>query len=132
MSAVHAGIGAKQFATCCEVSYRTIDYWDRTGVLRPSVTTGQGSGTHRRYSADDARVGRALGVLTKHGCAGTCLRRAADELRHKLDGAWSGHVYVDRHGFVHFTMPEAAAWVLDLGWCQRHPCCSAPPLAIAG
>lgn len=130
MSAVHAGIGATQFATCCEVSYRTIDYWDRTRVLQPSLGTSKGSGSHRRYSADDARLGRALGILTKHGCAGPALRRAATQLRQLA--TWSGHVYLDRHGYISLGMPEGAAWIIDLGWCQRHPCCNATPLALTG
>lgn len=87
----------------------------------------RGSGIHRRYSAEDARLGRALGVLTKHGCRGAALQRASTELRRLA--TWSGHLYVDHHGCLHLAMPEGAAWCLDLTWCARHPCCNAPTLA---
>lgn len=123
------GIGAKEFARCCGVSYRVVDYWDRTGVLRPSLHPARGSGSQRRYSADDARLGRALGVLARYGAAGPALRRAAAEL--DRIGSWTGHVYVDAAGAIHLAMSEGGAWCLDLTWCQRHPCCNAPQLAVA-
>lgn len=128
MSSVQ-GIGAKEFARCCGVSYRVVDYWDRTDVLRPSLHPARGSGSQRRYSADDARVGRALGVLSRLGATGPALRRAAAELDGL--GVWTGHVYVHGAGSVHLAMPEGGAWCLDLTWCQRHPCCNAPQLAVA-
>ena len=35
------------------ISYRQIDYWARTGLLRPSLAEAQGSGRRRRYSYRD-------------------------------------------------------------------------------
>lgn len=124
-----SGIGAKEFAKCCGVSYRVVDYWARTDVLRPSVHPARGSGTQRRYSAADARLGRALGVLSHLGAQGPALRRAAQELDHL--GTWTGHVYVSAAGTVHLAMPPGGAWCLDLAWCERHPCCASPQLAVA-
>lgn len=126
---MRSGLTSKEMAACCGVSFRVIDYWDRTGVLRPSDHPARGSGTQRRYSADDARLGRALGVLARLGAQGPALRRAATELDRL--GAWTGHVYVSSAGTVHMAMPEGGAHCLDLTWCARHPCCNAPQLAVA-
>ncbi len=35
------------------ISYRQLDYWARTDLVRPSVTAAAGSGSRRRYSYSD-------------------------------------------------------------------------------
>ncbi|HEV8683578.1 MAG TPA: MerR family transcriptional regulator, partial [Actinomycetota bacterium] len=35
------------------ISYRQLDYWTRTGLVRPSVRDARGSGTQRLYSFQD-------------------------------------------------------------------------------
>lgn len=37
------------------ITYRQMDYWVRTGLVRPSVADAHGSGTRRRWSDDDVR-----------------------------------------------------------------------------
>ncbi len=39
--------------TACQaakITYRQLDYWARTDLVRPSVTDASGSGSRRRYS----------------------------------------------------------------------------------
>lgn len=45
------------------VSFRQLDYWDRTDLLKPTINGAKGSGTLRRYSAsdlDDVQMIKAL------------------------------------------------------------------------
>jgi hypothetical protein len=44
------------------VSYRQLDYWDRTRIVRPS-TLAQGSGTQRRYTLDDVIAVALVGAV---------------------------------------------------------------------
>jgi MerR HTH family regulatory protein len=42
------------------LSYRRLDYWDRIGLVRPSVMPAAGSGSQRLYSADDVVLVKAI------------------------------------------------------------------------
>lgn len=48
------------------VTYRQLDYWDRTGVVSPSVSAN-GSGTQRRYTAADAVAVALVGATQDLG-----------------------------------------------------------------
>lgn len=41
-------------------SYRRLDYWDRIGLVSPSLAGAHGSGTQRRYSERDVACLRAV------------------------------------------------------------------------
>lgn len=41
-------------------SYRRLDYWDRIGLVRPSLADAHGSGSQRRYSERDLSCLRAV------------------------------------------------------------------------
>ena len=38
------------------ITYRQLDYWDRTGLISPTVRTAHGSGSQRLYSFRDILV----------------------------------------------------------------------------
>lgn len=44
------GYSGSQAASIVGISYRQLDYWARTDLLRPSITEAQGSGSRRFYS----------------------------------------------------------------------------------
>lgn len=48
-----AGYRAPQVCNLVGITYRQLDYWARTGLLRPSIKSAQGSGSQRRYSFTD-------------------------------------------------------------------------------
>ncbi|MDP9073117.1 MAG: MerR family transcriptional regulator [Actinomycetota bacterium] len=48
-----AGYRGPQVCTIVGITYRQLDYWARTDLLRPSITEARGSGTQRRYSYAD-------------------------------------------------------------------------------
>jgi DNA-binding transcriptional MerR regulator len=47
------GFSAPQACKLVGISYRQIDYWASTGLLRPSLVDAKGSGQRRRYSYRD-------------------------------------------------------------------------------
>ena len=50
---VDQGYSGKRTAEIVGISYRQLDYWARTDVLRPSLSDATGSGSRRRYSYRD-------------------------------------------------------------------------------
>lgn len=47
------GFRAPQVCRIVGITYRQLDYWDRTGLLKPSLSEAHGSGSQRRYSFGD-------------------------------------------------------------------------------
>jgi hypothetical protein len=50
-----------------DVSYRQLDYWERTDILSPSITKATGSGSKRLYSAEDVVKLRIAQRMVSHG-----------------------------------------------------------------
>lgn len=44
---------ATQVCALADVTYRQLDYWDRTGLVSPSATPASGTGSQREYTRDD-------------------------------------------------------------------------------
>lgn len=51
--ATDLGFSGKKAAEIVGISYRQLDYWARTDLVRPSVTDASGSGSRRRYGYTD-------------------------------------------------------------------------------
>jgi DNA-binding transcriptional MerR regulator len=66
------------------ISYRQLDYWARTGLLRPSLAEARGSGTKRRYSYRDVLELKVIKQLLDAGVSLQSARRAVDCLRENL------------------------------------------------
>ena len=47
------GYSGLQAAKIVGISYRQLDYWARTDLIRPSLADAHGSGSQRRYSYED-------------------------------------------------------------------------------
>jgi DNA-binding transcriptional MerR regulator len=81
------GFHAPQVCKIVGITYRQLDYWARTGLLRPSLADAKGSGSQRVYDYRDVlelKVVKQLldgGVnLQKARRAITCLREAGEDL----------------------------------------------------
>jgi DNA-binding transcriptional MerR regulator len=72
------GFGGPQVCGLVGITYRQLDYWARTGLLRPSIADASGSGSKRRYSYNDVLE---LKVLKKLLDAGISLQRARRALQ---------------------------------------------------
>jgi DNA-binding transcriptional MerR regulator len=71
------GLRGPQMCVLAGITYRQLDYWARTGLVRPSITEATGSGSARRYSLEDLRV--AI-ILRRMLDAGISLQRARTAL----------------------------------------------------
>jgi DNA-binding transcriptional MerR regulator len=44
------GFSGREAADICGITYRQLDYWARTDLIRPSLADANGSGSRRKYS----------------------------------------------------------------------------------
>lgn len=105
------------------VTYRVLDYWDRTATFRPSGAPAAGSGSKRLYTEDDAAVATVLVRLNRLGASTDVLRVVADHLRARPCIGWPTRVYVTKDGSLALT----ASGLDDGGWVvpTRSGCCAA-------
>jgi DNA-binding transcriptional MerR regulator len=82
-SAVEGFRGA-QVCTLVGITYRQLDYWARTNLLRPSITDAAGSGSQRRYSYNDVLELKVIKRLLDAGLKLQQARRAVECLRGDL------------------------------------------------
>jgi len=66
------------------ITYRQLDYWARTGLLRPSISDAKGSGSRRCYSYRDVLELKVIKQLLDAGVALQLARRAVQCLRDDL------------------------------------------------
>ncbi|MEY4993358.1 MAG: hypothetical protein RIS82_480 [Actinomycetota bacterium] len=67
-------------AAACGISYRQLDYWDRTGLVQPSVRGAAGSGSQRLYAFRDILVLKLVKRLLDTGVSLQQIRVAVDQL----------------------------------------------------
>jgi DNA-binding transcriptional MerR regulator len=63
------------------ISYRQLDYWARTGLVRPSVQDAHGSGTQRLYSFQDLAQLKLIKKMLDSGVGLQQIRKAWGTLR---------------------------------------------------
>ena len=83
-AAVEAGYSGKQTAEIVGITYRQLDYWARTDLVRPSLADAHGSGTRRRYSYRDLLELRVIKDLLDAGIKLQSVRTAFTYLRENL------------------------------------------------
>ncbi|MBP3222976.1 MAG: MerR family transcriptional regulator [Actinomycetaceae bacterium] len=62
------------------ITYRQLDYWDRTGFVSPSIRGAKGSGTQRLYSFQDILVLKIVKRLLDSGVSLQRVRLAVSQL----------------------------------------------------
>lgn len=97
---------ARQLSGIVGVTYRQLDYWARTDLLRPSISEARGSGTQRRYSFEDARV--ALGVR-KALDAGLSLQSVRGATGYLRDPEGCDLLYVATNGAIGVCAADGVA-----------------------
>jgi DNA-binding transcriptional MerR regulator len=80
------GFRGPQVCTLVGITYRQLDYWARTGLLRPSIVDAKGSGTQRRYSYGDVIELKVIKRLLDAGLKLQQARQAVECLRGGLGG----------------------------------------------
>ncbi len=78
------GYRAPQVCTIVGITYRQLDYWARTDLLKPSIQTAHGSGSQRKYSFGDIVQLRVVKRLLDAGMSLKRIRQAIKILREQL------------------------------------------------
>lgn len=78
----------KQACEIVGISYRQLDYWDRQGVVSPTLRPAHGSGTQRRYSYRDLVRLRIVKQLIDAGVRLKNARKAIEYLREEEGADW--------------------------------------------
>jgi DNA-binding transcriptional MerR regulator len=78
------GFSGKRAAEIVGITYRQLDYWARTDLIRPSVSDARGSGSRRLYSYKDLLELKVIKRLLDAGIKLESIRDAFDYLRQRL------------------------------------------------
>ncbi|MET0491353.1 MAG: MerR family transcriptional regulator, partial [Acidimicrobiales bacterium] len=80
----HVGYGGKKAAEIVGISYRQLDYWARTDLVRPSLVDAAGSGSRRKYSYQDLLELKVIKSLLDAGIRLDLVREVFTYLRDQL------------------------------------------------
>lgn len=76
-----SGFRGPQVCKIVGITYRQLDYWARTDLIRPSIADARGSGTQRQYSYRDLVELKVIKGLLDAGVSLQSARRAIEYLR---------------------------------------------------
>ena len=79
------GFSGTQAAKVVGITYRQLDYWARTDLIRPSLTDATGSGSRRRYSYKDLLELRVIKTLLDSGIKLESVRDVFEYLRRHVE-----------------------------------------------
>jgi DNA-binding transcriptional MerR regulator len=105
---IEDGFRGPQVCAVVGITYRQLDYWARTGLLRPSIADATGSGSQRRYSYGDVLELKVIKRLLDAGLKLKQARQAIECLRGELgvDLASAQLVLVDNRSVLATTNGE--------------------------
>jgi len=84
-----SGYRGPQVCAIVGISYRQLDYWARTDLIRPSLADARGSGTQRRYSYRDLVRLKVIKKLLDSGVKLQAARKAIEYIRGDLGDDWA-------------------------------------------
>jgi len=91
-----AGFRGPQVCSIVGITYRQLDYWARTDLVRPSVCEAAGSGTQRLYSYTDLVELKVVKRLLDAGISLQAARKAIEYLRDQLgEDVAAAHLVLD-------------------------------------
>jgi DNA-binding transcriptional MerR regulator len=98
------------------ISYRQLDYWARTALVRPSIRDAGGSGTQRLYSFQDLVLLRTIKKLLDAGVSLQRIRKAIGFLREQLKTEPEGVTLMsDGQGIYACESPDEVMDLLQRG-----------------
>lgn len=77
----HRGFRGPVACNVVGITYRQLDYWARTGLVRPEIRNAVGSGSQRLYSFRDILILKVIKRLIDAGISLQQVRTAIDHLR---------------------------------------------------
>ena len=81
---VNRGFSGKRTAEVVGITYRQLDYWARTDLIRPSLAEATGSGSRRQYSYNDLLELKVVKSLLDSGIRLEQVRKVFAYLRDNL------------------------------------------------
>ena len=95
------GFSGTQAAKVVGITYRQLDYWARTDLIRPSLTDASGSGSRRRYSYKDLLELRVIKTLLDAGIKLESVREVFDYMREHVDtDIASAHLVINGNSVI--------------------------------
>src|ERR1700728_1756733 len=94
------GFKGPQVCTIVGISYRQLDYWARTDLLRPSLSDARGSGSQRLYAYTDLVQLKVIKRLLDAGLSLQQARRAVECLRATGEDLATANLVTDAGGSV--------------------------------
>lgn len=89
------GFSGKRTAEIVGITYRQLDYWARTDLIRPSLNDADGSGSRRRYGYKDLLELKVIKRLLDAGIKLESIREAFEYLREHLgEDVASAHLVI--------------------------------------
>lgn len=84
MDSIEDGFSGRRAAEIVGITYRQLDYWARTDLIRPSLADANGSGSRRTYSYRDLLELKVVKNLLDAGIRLESVREAFAYLREQL------------------------------------------------
>jgi DNA-binding transcriptional MerR regulator len=98
---MNEGYSGTQAAKVVGITYRQLDYWARTDLIRPSISDATGSGSRRRYSYQDLLELRVIKTLLDAGIKLESVREVFEYLRKHVDAdIASAHLVINGSSVV--------------------------------
>jgi DNA-binding transcriptional MerR regulator len=98
---VSEGFSGTRAASVVGITYRQLDYWARTDLIRPSLSDASGSGSRRRYSYTDLLELRVIKTLLDAGIKLESVREVFSYLREHVSGdIASAHLVISGNSVV--------------------------------
>jgi DNA-binding transcriptional MerR regulator len=95
------GFSGTQAAKVVGITYRQLDYWARTDLIRPSLSDATGSGSRRRYSYKDLLELKVIKTLLDAGIKLESVREVFEYLReHVQEDIASAHLVISGSSVV--------------------------------
>ncbi len=101
MSTTETAFTGKQAADVVGITYRQLDYWARTDLVRPSLADAAGSGSRRHYNYRNLLELRMIKSLLDAGIRLESVREVFRYLRENLDAdLTSAHLVINGSSVV--------------------------------
>ncbi len=105
------GYRGPQVCAIVGITYRQLDYWARTDLLRPSVSDAKGSGSQRRYSYTDLVQLKVIKRLLDADISLRSARRAIAFLRSTGEDLATANLVIDQG---HAVLARSGEEIIDL------------------
>jgi DNA-binding transcriptional MerR regulator len=105
------GYRGPQVCKIVGITYRQLDYWARTELVRPSVMDANGSGTQRLYSYRDLVELKVIKQMLDAGISLQSARKAVESLRHFDEALASVRIVIQGPNVV---LAQSDEQVMDL------------------